>query len=190
MFPVGDRWLFFDADDGVSGFEPWVIDSTTGSLSSLGDLNSGNLPSLPGFQLGFQSVGTTVIFDANDGISGTELWGVDIANSESSASLLCDIWVGSSSGQPSTSSGEIAIFSTRAYFSARDQAHGAELWSYDSASDSCDRHTDIRPGSSGSNPGSASSGIHKLGPVLGFSANDGQTGNELWIYSRRTTQHG
>ena len=183
LFPVGDRWLFFDADNGASGFEPWVIDSTTGSLSSLGDLNSGNLPSLPGFQLGFQSVGTTVIFDANDGISGTELWGVDIANSESSASLLCDIWVGSSSGQPSTSSGEIAIFSTRAYFSARDQAHGAELWSYDSASDSCDRHTDIRPGSSGSNPGSASSGIHKLGPVIGFSANDGQTGNELWIYS-------
>ena len=110
LFPVGDRWLFFDADNGASGFEPWVIDSTTGSLSSLGDLNSGNLPSLPGFQLGFQSVGTTVIFDANDGISGTELWGVDIANSESSASLLCDIWVGSSSGQPSTSSGEIAIF--------------------------------------------------------------------------------
>ena len=55
LFPVGDRWLFFDADNGVSGFEPWVIDSTTGSLSSLGDLNSGNLPSLPGFQLGFQS---------------------------------------------------------------------------------------------------------------------------------------
>ena len=84
LFPVGDRWLFFDADDGVSGFEPWVIDSTTGSLSSLGDLNSGNLPSLPGFQLGFQSVGTTD-FRCERWHIRTELWGVDIANQTSPA---------------------------------------------------------------------------------------------------------
>lgn len=183
LHAINDRWLLFDAQDGTSGYEPWVVDATTGSFSSLGDLNGGNSPSLPGFQLGFQQVGSIVIFDANDGNSGTELWGIDIDSLESGATLLCDIWPGSSSGQPSVSSGEIAIFGTKAYFSARDQGHGAELWSYDSSSNSCQRHTDLRPGSSGSNPGSTSSGIHRLGQVVGFSANDGQSGNELWLYS-------
>ena len=51
LHAINDRWLLFDAQDGTSGYEPWVVDATTGSFSSLGDLNGGNSPSLPGFQL-------------------------------------------------------------------------------------------------------------------------------------------
>ena len=183
LYPVLDRWLFFDASDGNNGNEPWVYDSLTGSLSPLGDLNSGGAPSLPGFTLGFHATNSTIIFDANDGISGTELWGVDLNSLESGAVQLCDIWSGSGSGQPSSSSGQVAIIGGSAYFSAKDQSYGSELWSYSPETASCNRHTDIRQGSSGSNPGFTSGGIHNFGTVAGFSANDGTTGNELWLYS-------
>ena len=39
LHAINDRWLLFDAQDGTSGYEPWVVDATTGSFSSLGDLN-------------------------------------------------------------------------------------------------------------------------------------------------------
>ena len=97
--------------------------------------------------------------------------------------FVSDIWRFCQSGQPSSNSDNPAILGDRIYFSARDQNYGSELWSFNSADQTCTRNSDIRPGSQGSNPGSVSEGFHKIGGIIAFSANDGTSGNELWYYS-------
>ena len=183
LVPISDRWLFFDADDGTSGIEPWVHDTLTGQTTLLGDINPGTNPSLPGYLLPFMEVGNHIIFDASNQTYGTELWAVNKTAQNWEAILVCDIWHGSQSGQPSSNSDNPAILGDRIYFSARDQNYGSELWSFNSADQTCTRNSDIRPGSQGSNPGSVSEGFHKIGGIIAFSANDGTSGNELWYYS-------
>ena len=183
LVPISDRWLFFDADDGTSGIEPWVHDTLTGHTTLLGDINPGTNPSLPGYLLPFMEVGNHIIFDASNQTYGTELWAVNKTAQNWEAILVCDIWHGSQSGQPSSNSDNPAILGDRIYFSARDQNYGSELWSFNSADQTCTRNSDIRPGSQGSNPGSVSEGFHKIGGIIAFSANDGTSGNELWYYS-------
>ena len=183
LVPISDRWLFFDADDGTSGIEPWVHDTLTGHTTLLGDINPGTNPSLPGYLLPFMEVGNHIIFDASNQTYGTELWAVNKTAQNWEAILVCDIWHGSQSGQPSSNSDNPAILGDRIYFSARDQNYGSELWSFNSADQTCTRNSDIRPGSQGSNPGSVSEGFHKIGVIIAFSANDGTSGNELWYYS-------
>jgi len=183
LVPISDRWLLFDADDGSFGIEPWVHDTLTGQTSLLGDINPGNNPSLPGYLLPFKDVGNHIVFDASNQTYGTELWAIDKTSQNWEATLVCDIWQGSSSGQPNSGSDDPLVIGDRIYFSARDQAYGNELWSFNSADQTCTRDSDIRPGSQGSNPGSVSEGFHNIAGMIAFSANDGTTGNELWFHS-------
>ena len=183
LVPISNRWLLFDADDGTSGIEPWVHDTLTGHTTLLGDINPGTNPSLPGYLLPFMEVGNHIIFDASNQTHGTELWAVNKTTQNWEAILVCDIWHGSQSGQPNSNSDNPAIVGDRIYFSARDQNYGSELWSFNSADQTCTRNSDIRAGSQGSNPGSVSEGFHKIGGIIAFSANDGTSGNELWYYS-------
>ena len=183
LVPISNRWLLFDADDGMSGIEPWVYDTLTGYTALLGDINPGTSPSLPGYLLPFMHVGDHIVFDASDQTHGTELWAIDKTSQNWEATLVCDIWQGSSSGQPNSGSDEPAVIGDRIYFSARDQTHGSELWSFNSVDQTCTRNSDIRPGSQGSNPGSVSRGFHNIAGIIAFSANDGTSGNELWFYS-------
>ena len=179
LVPISNRWLLFDADDSMSGIEPWVYDTLTGYAALLGDINPGTSPSLPGYLLPFMHVGDHIVFDASDQTHGTELWAIDKTSQNWEATLVCDIWQGSSSGQPNSGSDEPAVIGDRIYFSARDQTHGSELWSFNSVDQTCTRNSDIRPGSQGSNPGSVSRGFHNIAGIIAFSANDGTSGNEL-----------
>jgi ELWxxDGT repeat protein len=65
--------LFFRADEGTTGFEPWRSDGTRIGTERIADLNQGSEPSNPE---DFLKVGRMAFFTGNEGIHGRELWKV------------------------------------------------------------------------------------------------------------------
>jgi ELWxxDGT repeat protein len=67
--------LYFAADDGVHGFEPWVSDGTESGTLLLADIEPGAESSNPA---GFSYSNGKMFFSAWDQVHGRELWGLDI----------------------------------------------------------------------------------------------------------------
>ncbi len=157
---IGGRFLF-DADDGISGLEPWVTDGTAASTQQLADLG-------PESNWG----GPTQLFpDAGllYGFNIPELWETDGTPAGTSPLLP--------SGTLSVASPLVALGSSW-YFTGRDATTDAELWKTDGTAAGTQRVKDIRPGSNGSMLGVE--GMTAFGSTLLFSANDGVHGYELW----------
>ena len=76
-FLVGDT-LYFDAQDGSTGFELWAYDTSNQSLWQVTDIRSGSPSSSPGYNLQYL-MGDTLYFDAQDG-STIELWAHNTSN--------------------------------------------------------------------------------------------------------------
>jgi len=115
--------LFFIANDGVHGFEPWRSDGTEAGTFLLEDITPGLGTSFPG---SFQTVGDAVVFPASDPAHGLELWRSD--GTENGTSMLGDLNPG-----PSSSLGEVnyAAMGGSLFFPATDGVHGTELWRTD-----------------------------------------------------------
>ena len=63
--------LWFSANDGVAGVEPWMSDGTAVGTRRVGDLAQGAANSYP---LSFTALGTRVLFVADDGSGNERLW--------------------------------------------------------------------------------------------------------------------
>ncbi len=118
-------------------------------------------------------LGRFVLFSANDGIHGTEVWRYDPRSGVTS--LAKDIMPGSAG-----STGNVLDFHVWrgvAYFAAHDRENGDELWRSDGTSAGTWMVRDINPGVRGD-----SEVIHFAAgkTFLYFVANDGQHGYELW----------
>ncbi len=115
---LGSR-LFFDADDGVHGVEPWRSDGTTAGTTLLRDI----FPGSGGSQAsGFQDVAGRLYFSATDGLHGFELWQTD--GTPEGTRLTQDIAPEASSSYPSW----LAVAGDRLFFGADDGLSGDELW--------------------------------------------------------------
>ncbi|MHC4077592.1 MAG: ELWxxDGT repeat protein [Planctomycetota bacterium] len=144
MGVVGNR-LFFNADDASNGTELWVSDGTPAGTKLVTNIAPANgesfpeqLPAVSGL-LYFGShpkfmvaLGDTVVFQATDGVAGTELWRSDGTNS--GTVLLKDIRPGTTGGpspkplhsQPS----RLTVFGHEAWFTAID-SNRPGLWKTD-----------------------------------------------------------
>ena len=102
------------------GCELWRSDGVTAEL--LMDINPGPANSMwPGKTTPFRRVGNLVVFSADDGVSGLELWATDGA---STTRLVQDIALGAGWSSPRffTPAGHLV------YFTADNPLSGAELW--------------------------------------------------------------
>ncbi|ATB26686.1 HYR domain-containing protein [Melittangium boletus DSM 14713] len=114
------------------------------------------------------AAGTTLLFSADDGTTGRELWRLTPVG----PALLADISPGNASAEPSQ------LFYSRGltWFSATNGQQGLELWRTDGTTTGTVMVKDIQPGPASSRPAN----FTEYKGWIFFSADDGDKGNELW----------
>jgi len=70
-FTLANGKVFFDANDGVHGYELWVTDGTVGGTQLVSDIWPGTSGSSPNFLTAFNN---KLYFAADDSVHGNELW--------------------------------------------------------------------------------------------------------------------
>jgi ELWxxDGT repeat protein len=136
------------------------------------DIRPGSTGSEPGR---LANLNGTLLFSANDGILGEELWKSD--GTAEGTVLVKDINPGLESGfsgnfypwSPAKVNGTL-------FFAADDGSTGYELWKSDGTAEGTVLVKDINPGSNGSTPKYCAN----LNGTLFFGASEGVFGRELW----------
>jgi len=119
----------------------------------------------------FVDLAGTVIFSANDGRNGTELWRTD--GTAAGTALVRDVCPGVCPSIPVF----LTVVGSQVFFTGDDGLHGRELWRTDGTEAGTVMVTDLEPGPAGSNP----LPMAELGGKLVFQARQDATGSELWI---------
>lgn len=133
--------LFFVATSETNGLEPWVHDA--GGTRFLRDINGGTAGS--NVTLFMELTPGVVIFTANDGVNGTQLWRSD--GTEAGTTLLKIV--------NATASGFLPTFSYggKVFFSVDDGVHGREPWVTDGTSEGTQLLVETGPGTAGNGAG-------------------------------------
>ncbi|MEQ8667930.1 MAG: choice-of-anchor U domain-containing protein [Pirellulales bacterium] len=139
------------------------------------DINPGPGGSSP---TDFVALNGKLYFVANDGTTGEELWVYDAATGLNH--LVNDI---NPVGQ--SSPGELTVLDGKLFFSADDGTTGRELWMHDPSTAETQQVADIYTSGYGYGYEEVF-GLTPLGGQLFFVADDGVTGNELWMHDPST----
>ncbi|MCB0700100.1 MAG: T9SS type A sorting domain-containing protein [Chitinophagales bacterium] len=171
---VVDTFLFFTANDGIHGREPWICDGTQAGTKIIKDINPGTTGSLGGL---IAANNGKVYFTATDYSSspfpGSEPWVTD--GTATGTQMIKDIYTGTKSSisfpeKFTSSAGNV-------YFFADDGTHGKELWVTDGTANGTYMVKDINPGTGHSTPG----GFIEYNSKTYFGAYDSTHGVELWV---------
>jgi len=122
--------LLFAADDGLSGRELWATDGTEAGTRQVRDIDQQDLdqggesflPSSPDFLM---RLGGVVLFAADDGLTGRELWVTD--GTEAGTRRLRDLLPGSEGSKPH----DLVPLGGAVYFFASAGGPGEALWRTD-----------------------------------------------------------
>jgi ELWxxDGT repeat protein len=125
-------------------------------------------------------VNNRVFFNADDGVNGRELWVSD--GTLGGTFLVRDIRPGTCTSTPCSSApANLRDVGGILYFTADDGLNGRELWQSDGTASGTVLVQDIAPGAAASNPADITSLATRQGTYTFFTANDGNTGMELWL---------
>jgi ELWxxDGT repeat protein len=182
-----DKAWFFDSDGAL-----WVTDGSEPNTILVKDTNPAD--STPPFNLSAAANG--IVFAANDGTHGIELWRSD--GTADGTVMVKDVYIGSGSSIPST---RFVAAGNRTFFPAYTPACGYELWATDGTQGGTYQVRDIYLGTSTSGPLL----LDALGESVLFSARDSATASgQLWksdgteggtvlvknsVYARTTLPH-
>lgn len=168
---VRDTIFYFTANAGSSqGNEPWKSDGTNAGTGMLKDIFAGLNNSSTNITTTFTALGEDIMFAANDGTNGLELW--QSPGFAGGTLMVLDINPGAGGSSPDF----ITELDGNVYFSADDGTNGAELWKSDGTGGGTAIVKDINTGGA-SNP----QYIIMFDSLLYFSADDGTNGTELWV---------
>jgi ELWxxDGT repeat protein len=135
--------LWFLADDGVHGSEPWISDGTANGTNLFMDIRPGPGSSVAGHIVSM--TGGLGVFRASDGVTGSEPWVTD--GTVAGTTLLGDLYPG-----PTTSGavliGELAP--NGVLFYASTPSYGQEPWITDGTPAGTVLLADLQPGTIGS----------------------------------------
>ncbi len=165
----GSRVLF-SANDGFSGTELWRTDGTSVGTALVLDINPPLPTTAASNPTGMTAYGNLVIFAANDGLNGTELWRTD--GTAMGTFLLKDITPGSSGSSPAN----FYVINGGLMFTALNSS-GSELWRTDGTAAGTVMVKDLNPGN-GAGVNSTATAFAVLNGILYFSGNDGSSGPE------------
>lgn len=165
---VAGNFLFFTANDGITGQELWRCDGTASGTVQVKDLRAGAEGSVP---TELVTMNGKLFFVANDGVKGKELWTSD--GTIAGTKIVKDILRVVGSSNPAC----LAVMNNKLYFRANDGTAGYELWTSDGTTAGTNMVKDIWPGSKKSS--SPEQIVSATGKVF-FVANDGTNGKQLW----------
>lgn len=130
---VGDR-VFFTADNGINGRELWVTDGTAKNTQLLADIwpDNGEYPINSSNPRLLSTVGGKLLFWANNGQNGAELWAYD--RSLNKMERLTDINEGPGDSLPQFGRDSVLATSNHLFFWVNNN-NNSELWSSDGTKD-------------------------------------------------------
>jgi len=168
-FTTVGNTVFFTADDGVHGYELWKTDGTTAGTVRVKDIKAGSGSSLDGSFYRINLDDRYLLFSADDGVSGAELWRSD--GTKAGTIRVADIHAGRNGSGPFGFAKSGSRFVT---FIAGTSALGRELWSTDGTTAGTTLVQDYNRG-----PGSGGGVPLLSGGRMIFAADDGVIGSEL-----------
>jgi ELWxxDGT repeat protein len=177
--------LYFSARDNEKGNELFVSDGTAEGTEVLVDINPGeNNYGIPNgsYPSNLVEFNDKLYFSASNGENSTELYVTD--GTSEGTQLVADINQGKDNSGYSYGSfpSYLVEFNSKLYFTANDSETGTELYVSDGTSEGTQLVADINPGLNNySFPnGSFPSELTVVGDELFFSADNGETGDELF----------
>ena len=186
------NFAFFQASTPQTGMELWRTDGTQARTFLVKDINPGpsgafNYPGFYDPDVPFAELGGSLLFLADDGIHGFELWRTD--GTEAGTGMVKEIRPGTGSpfdadrGPDRILHWEHIEIGGTMYFLADDGVRGFELWRTDGTDAGTFLLNDITPGSRGGF-GTYIFPLPLLGTQVGgsffFRARDDVDGDELW----------
>lgn len=170
--------LYYVQDDGVTGFEVWKTNGTTGGTSLLRDINNNANRESRGGHLRIPTnlitFGGSVYFNAYSRANGFELYKSD--GTSNGTNLLLDIFTGTSNGDPRSGNPQnLTVLGSTMFFTATN-GNGTELWKTDGTPSGTVMVADIATGSASSSPAN----LTVVGTDLFFSAASASGDRELY----------
>ena len=170
LFEFGGETYFIGIDFSSTAIELWKTDGTVSGTGILKDINPGLSYGIHSDHLRIGSVNGALLFTADNGSTGMELWKSD--GTTAGTNLLLDI----NSGVLGSTPAEFTPFNGQLFFSAETAANGRELWVTDGTVGGTTLFKDIYAGMLSSNPNN----LHVWNGLLYFAAADASGGMELW----------
>ncbi|MEX2231396.1 MAG: PA14 domain-containing protein [Cyclobacteriaceae bacterium] len=173
--------LIFTASDPATGLEVHIANGTSSEL--IKDINPGPTD---GYVDRGDNLGQRVIFAANDGTHGTELW---ITSASEGASMLKDINPGPGDGFVSSPGAEIGYVAeggvfvdnqTLYYFTGNDPSSGKEPWVSNGTSSGTQLLKNVVPGSGSPGPIEFKVSNNMVTYFMVYSADRSETTADLW----------